>query len=101
MKETFQEFAAKHGVIIDHVIEDGQVHRVPVEGKGPRNKSGMYAFYNDARGRAGWVRNYFATGDKVFKYGEQAEDFHKNANAVEYYKQKEDQEQYHQAPSQA
>lgn len=41
----FLSFARDHGLIMDHVIADGRVHRVRTETK-PRKRNGAYAFDN-------------------------------------------------------
>jgi hypothetical protein len=87
--KTFIEFAAEYGVLIDTVIEDGKIHRVPIEGKNPRNKSGAYCFFNDENGRAGWIRNHI-TGVTA-KYGEQADSFYSDPKTVAEYQQKKDE----------
>lgn len=47
----FARFAADNGLIVRHVIADGQVHRVPTT-LHPRKKNGAYQFDGDS----GWVQ---------------------------------------------
>ncbi len=68
-KPSFAEFAKEHGLLIDgDPIADGKFHRVPVEDGKLSAKDGSYIYFDDAAGKAGWIKN-FKTGFKA-SYGE-------------------------------
>lgn len=50
----FVQFARAHGLVIDHVIADGRVHRVKTEDK-PGHRNGAYLLDRDG---SGWVMNW-------------------------------------------
>ncbi len=58
-----EEFAAalrENGLVLDGLpIMDGKIHRVPVEGKGPRSKDGAYVGYLDGN-PSGFIQNFSA-----------------------------------------
>jgi putative DNA primase/helicase len=51
MHAEFLDFARAHTLIVDHIVVDGRVHRVPTERK-PRSRNGAYQF----DGCTGWVQ---------------------------------------------
>lgn len=54
----------ENGLVIDGLpIMDGKIHRVPVEGKGPRSKDGAYVGYLDGN-PSGFIQN-FSAGTKT------------------------------------
>lgn len=47
------------GLVLDHAVDDDQIHRVPVAGKGHGNTSGSYKLSVEPDGFAyGWARNW-------------------------------------------
>jgi phage/plasmid primase-like uncharacterized protein len=74
--KTFIEFAHDYGLIIDIVIEDGKIHRVPVKDGKRGSKDGAYVFFNDECGRAGWVINHRTS--EYATYGEGNEKLRSN-----------------------
>lgn len=50
---NFAAFARVHGVLIDHPVADGRIHRCPTENH-PRKKNGAYKF----TGEWGWVQSW-------------------------------------------
>lgn len=70
--DPIREFAnalQQAGLIIDDIKADGELHRVPVEGR-PRGKDGAYKLHLDGR-PAGYIQN-FVTGHKEnWRGGEQ------------------------------
>lgn len=63
---SFSDFAALHGLVVDHVIADGRWHRTRTEDK-PKKKNGAYLF----DGERGVVKN-FATMQDYATYREGA-----------------------------
>lgn len=54
----------ENGLVIDGLpIMDGKIHRVPIEGKGPRSKDGAYVGYLDGQ-PSGFIQN-FSAGTKT------------------------------------
>ena len=50
----------ENGLVLDGLpIMDGKIHRVPVEGKGPRSKDGAYVGYLDGN-PSGFIQNFSA-----------------------------------------
>lgn len=68
MITDFINFALEHGLIIDNIIADGKIHRVPLINSKAGHKDGSYCFYDDVYGIGGWIKN-FKTGEycKFFK----------------------------------
>lgn len=61
-KEGFADFAKSNGLLLEgEPIADGKFHRVPVEGGKLNSKDGSYVYFDDASGKAGWIKN-FKTG---------------------------------------
>lgn len=58
----FIEFAESFGLIIQDVVINGSIQRVPVDGGKRCNKDGAYCLYQNSNGFAGWVQN-FKTGE--------------------------------------
>lgn len=56
----FATFARDHGLIVDHVVTDGRVHRVPTETK-PRRRNGAYAF----DGTHGFVQDWTVHAEAI------------------------------------
>lgn len=50
---SFESFAREHGLLLEHVIADGRVHRCRTEDH-PRKKNGAYAF----DGQSGFIQNW-------------------------------------------
>ena len=50
----FVQFARSHGLVLDHAIPDGRVHRVKTEDK-PQHRNGAYLLDLDG---SGWVMNW-------------------------------------------
>lgn len=56
----FAKALIENGLLIDgRPIMDGKIHRVPVEGKGPRSKDGAYVGYLDGN-PSGFIQNFSA-----------------------------------------
>ena len=51
MSATFEEAARARGLVIDHAIADGKLHRVPVDGRAKSDKSGFYVLFPANGGR--------------------------------------------------
>lgn len=64
----FIEFAEQYGLLIDEIVMDGVIHRVPVVGCKRGRKDGAYCLYNDEKGCAGWIKNFKTGAYQV--YGE-------------------------------
>lgn len=58
---TFPDFARSHGVLIDHLIEDGRIHRCATEAH-PRKRNGAYSW----DGRRGWAHAWDGEGVTQF-----------------------------------
>lgn len=54
---AFTEFARAHGVLIDHLIDDGRIHRCATVGK-ERKRNGAYCW----DGRRGWAHAWDSDG---------------------------------------
>jgi putative DNA primase/helicase len=54
----FVDFARAHGVLIDHLVEDGRIHRCATEGH-ERKKNGAWMY----DGRRGWVMAWDIDGE--------------------------------------
>lgn len=55
----FTAEARSIGLVLDHVVDDDQIHRVPVVGKGRHNTSGSYKLKVESDGFAfGWAKNW-------------------------------------------
>ena len=61
-QHIFIDFAASYGLCIDSLIDDGELHRVPVEGDKRGKTSGSYTFHSNGV-VSGFVEN-FKTGKR-------------------------------------
>lgn len=58
---NFLDFARAHGVLIDHLIADGRIHRCPTEAH-PRKRNGAYCW----DGCRGWCHAWDSDGETHF-----------------------------------
>lgn len=68
--DDFIEFAGSFGLIVQDVIINGLIQRVPIEDGKRGNKDGAYCLYQNNNGFAGWVQN-FKTGEYAIYSGHQ------------------------------